>query len=127
MAMPVRFMELCVSEKTKVKVWPAPMLALGETESAEGIGAGMVTFQVPLATKPVLVAASAAYRYTVLLPGKLGWKLRETVSVRLVPASEAELPAPLSVHWLFCWLPPPGITVTPPVEALSLASVNRLV
>ena len=41
--MSVRFEALCVSEKTNVKIWLAPLLALGDTESAEGMGGGTVT------------------------------------------------------------------------------------
>ena len=53
--------------------------------------------------------------------------MSERARVRFVPAMLAELPAPLSVHWLFCLLPPPGATELPPVEASSFAKVNRFV
>src|SRR4051812_43219214 len=59
-AMPVRLRAFCVSEKTKENVWLAPMLLLGDTESADGWGGGMVAVQVPRATHPVLVTESAA-------------------------------------------------------------------
>ena len=58
----VRFEELCESEKTNEKVWLAPVLALGDTESAEGVAGGMTTVQAPFARNPVLVTASAAYK-----------------------------------------------------------------
>src|ERR1019366_4026784 len=42
-------------------------------------------------------------------PAKAGWKVSARFKVRVLPEVETPDPAPLSVHWLFCWLPLPGV------------------
>jgi hypothetical protein len=70
-----RLVGFWVSENAKENVPPAPEPLLGETESAEGWGAGRETENVPLEIQPVLVEASEAARYTALLPVKLERKV----------------------------------------------------
>src|ERR1035437_927857 len=124
MARPMRFDALWVSENTKVNVWLPPLLPLGDTESAEGCGGGMTTVQAPRDTHPLLAPASAAYRYTVLPPPKPDWNVSDTLTARVLPDSPTELPAPFAMHWLFCWLPPPKVTVCDPLTGSSLARLN---
>ena len=91
------------------------------------IGGGMITVQAPRATHPVLAPASAAYKYTVFVPPKPGWKIRETFRVSVLPDKLTELPEPFTMHWLFCWLPPPKVTTCDPVVGSSLAKLNTFV
>src|SRR5258708_32445128 len=107
MDMETRVAALCESENTKVKVWLAPLEPLGETEMAEGCGGGTTTVQAPRATHPVLAPASDAYKYVVLAPVNPGRKVSERFRVKVLPARLTELPAPVTTHSLFCWLPPP--------------------
>src|ERR1019366_9792216 len=102
MAMPIKLVAFWLSENTKVKVWLPPLLPLGDTESAEGCGGGMTTVQAPRDTHPLLAPASAAYRYTVLPPPKPDWNVSETLRVSVLPDRLTELPAPFTMHWLFC-------------------------
>src|SRR5579863_610959 len=120
--MPVRLLAFCVSEKTNVNAWLMPRPELGDTESTEGWGGGMVTVQVPREIHPVLAPASAAYRYVVLPPPKPGWNASDTVKVSVLPEMLVDVPTPFTMHWLFCWLPPPGTTVTEPLDGTSSAS-----
>src|ERR1019366_108628 len=110
MAMPIRLVAFCESENTKVKVWLPPLEPLGDTESAEGCGGGMTTVQAPRAIQPVLAPASAAYKYVVFTPANPGRNVSERLRVKVLPARLTELPAPLTIHSLFCWLPPPKVT-----------------
>ena len=88
MAMPVMFKAFWVSEKTNVKVWLVPVLALGETELAVGSGGGTVAVQIPLETNAVVFPlVSMADKYTVSLPVKLAWNETEMTTVRVLPDS----------------------------------------
>src|SRR5579863_117601 len=102
-----------------------PMALLGVTDVTVGMGPAPVTVHVPAETSPVVLAlVSTADNQTVSLPAKPGWNVMETTAVRTFPATVTELPEPFKVHWLFCALPPLGLTNVDPVEAISLASAN---
>jgi hypothetical protein len=97
-AIPVRLLAFWVSEKTNVKVWPAPKPEFGATESTDGWGGGIVTVQVPREIHPVLAPASAAYRYVVLSPPKPGWNVSDTVRVSEFPEVLFDVPTPFTTH-----------------------------
>src|SRR5271169_1746642 len=42
-------------------------------------------------------------------PAKAAWKVSARFKVRVLPEIDTLDPPPLSVHWLFCWLPLPGV------------------
>src|ERR1017187_10551429 len=42
-------------------------------------------------------------------PAKAVRKVSARFKVRVLPEAETLDPAPFSVHWLFCWLPLPGV------------------
>src|ERR1035441_5172053 len=54
-------------------------------------------------------------------PAKAVRKVSARFKVRVLPEAETLDPAPLRVHWLFCWLPLPGVR---PDAGWTPASVN---
>src|ERR1022692_1435903 len=55
-------------------------------------------------------------------PAKAGWKVSARFKVRVLPEAETLDPAPFSVHWLFCWLPLPGVMPEPGWTPASVSS-----
>src|ERR1039457_1262211 len=55
-------------------------------------------------------------------PAKAGRKVSARFNVRLLPEIETLDPPPLSVHWLFCWLPLPGVMPEPGWTPASVSS-----
>ena len=114
------------SLKAKANVWVRPLPEAGVTETAAGgpLAAGMV--QAPRCCQPVEPDALAAWRYKFFAPANDGWKANERFRVRTVPEEVTPEPAPFNVHWLFCWLPLPGVMAPEGAAPASVASARVL-
>jgi hypothetical protein len=44
-----------------------------------------------------------------LVPANAGRKVSATLIVSVMPLAETLDPAPFKMHWLFCWVPLPGV------------------
>src|ERR1035441_2115543 len=105
----------------KVNVCDDPLPCEGFTDTTcTGRLAG--TVQEPKACHPIEPVGFAACRYTVLVPENTDWNVTMRFNVNTVPAVLTVEPLPFRTHWLFCWLPLPGVIV--PAGAAP-ASVNN--
>src|SRR5580698_10792100 len=62
--------------------------------------------------------------YAVLPPTHDAWKLSDRFSVSVVPTAVTLEPAPLSVHWLFCCDPLPGVMELAGATPASVSNVS---
>src|ERR1017187_2744088 len=97
-----------VSEYCKLKIWEDPVPELGVTDTTwTCVG----TVQAPSCFQAAVPNGRTACMQTPLLPPNAGWNVRARFSVRTVPVLDTLDPLPLRVHWLFSWLPLPGVMV----------------